>query len=228
MNYIYTMDENQFKFKLNAVVIPLIMVFAIWFVYWIEYYFHTNFNNYGILPKSLKGLRGIFFSPFIHSSAKHLFNNSVPLAVMLWALYYFYNKIANVILIGGLLLTGILTWSFGRPSFHIGASGVVYFLLSFIFFSGIFRKYYRLVALSLTIVFLYGSMVWYIFPMEDKISWEGHLSGFLVGFVYAYLYKNKGPKPEQFQFSENKEFDEMFDENGNFSPPEEIDNHNNE
>ncbi len=216
------MGENQFKFKLNAVVIPFVMVFVIWFVYWIEYYFHTNFNNYGIFPKSIKGLRGIFFSPFIHSSTQHLFNNSVPLAVMLWALYYFYNKIANVILFGGLLLTGILTWSFARPSFHIGASGVVYLLVSFIFFSGVFRKYYRLIALSLTVVFLYGSMIWYIFPMEDKISWEGHLSGFIVGFVFAYLYKNKGPKPEQFQFSENKEFEELFDENGNFVPPEEI------
>ena len=216
------MGENQFKFKLNAVVIPFVMVFVIWFVYWIEYYFHTNFNNYGIFPKSIKGLRGIIFSPFIHSSTKHLFNNSVPLAVMLWALYYFYNKIANVILFGGLLLTGVLTWSFARPSFHIGASGVVYLLVSFIFFSGVFRKYYRLVALSLTVVFLYGSMIWYIFPMEDKISWEGHLSGFIVGFVFAYLYKNKGPKQEQFQFSENKEFEELFDENGNFVPPEEI------
>jgi len=92
-------------------------------------------------------------------------------------------------------------------------------LVSFIFFSGIFRKYYRLVALSLVVVFLYGSMIWYIFPTEERISWEGHLSGFLVGFIFSIIFKKKGPQPEKFVFSENKEFELLFDEDGNFNPP---------
>jgi len=209
------------KFQQNYILIPFFAIVAIWIVYYIEIKFDLNFNKYGIYPKTFLGLRGVIFSPFIHSNTTHLFNNSIPLAVMLGCLYYFYNKIATKVLLIGFMLTGILTWTFARPAYHIGASGVIYFLVSFIFFSGIFRKYYRLIALSLAVVFLYGSMVWYIFPIEQKISWEGHLSGFLIGFVVAYIYKNKGPKPEQFIFTKNDEFDNLFDEDGNYNPPPE-------
>jgi len=212
------MSKTQFTYRRQFFLIPIITLVIIWFVYFIEIQFGFNFNKYGIYPQSIKGLRGILFSPFIHSDFRHLFNNSIPLLVMLGCLYYFYHKIATKVLVIGVLLTGVLTWAIARPSYHIGASGVVYFLVSFIFFSGVFRKYYRLVALSLVVVFLYGSMIWYIFPVEERISWEGHLSGFLVGFLFAFIFRNLGPQPEVFNYSENKEFDELFDEEGNFNP----------
>ncbi|WP_299525074.1 rhomboid family intramembrane serine protease [uncultured Lutibacter sp.] len=215
------MSETNFKFRSNVIAIPVIVIFSIWLIYFIEIKFGFNFNKYGIYPKSLIGLRGILFSPFIHGDTSHLINNSIPLFVMLGCLYYFYQNIANKILLIGLLLTGILTWILGRPSYHIGASGIVYLLVSFIFFSGIFRKHFRLIALSLAVVFLYGSMVWYIFPMEERISWEGHLSGFLVGFTFAFLFRKEGPQPENFTFSKNEEFEKLFDEQGNFNPPPE-------
>lgn len=219
------MDGIPFKFKQNVFIIPFMAIFFIWFLYYIEIKWDFNFNKYGIYPRTFKGLRGVFFSPFIHSNTTHLFNNSIPLAVMLGCLYYFYQKIATKVLIIGILLTGILTWSFGRSSYHIGASGVVYLLVSFIFFSGVFRKYYRLIALSLIVVFLYGSMIWYIFPIKDRISWEGHLSGFLVGLIFAYIFRKKGPQPEKFVYSKNEEFENLFDEDGNFIVSEE--NHEN-
>jgi len=215
------MSDTKFSFQSKSLYIPVIAVVVIWFLYFIEIQFRFNFNKYGIYPQTIKGLRGVIFSPFIHGSAKHLFNNSIPLLAMLWSLYYFYSKIANKVLITGLLFTGILTWSFARSYYHIGASGVVYFLVSFIFFSGVFRKYYRLIALSLVVVFLYGSMIWYVFPVEESISWEGHLSGFFVGFLFAFIFKKEGPQPEKFSYSENPEFEKLFDENGNFNPPEE-------
>ena len=210
------MSEQQFSFQSKSMYIPVLAVVVIWFLYFIEIQFGFNFNKFGIYPQTFKGLRGVIFSPFIHSDIKHLFNNSIPLLAMLWSLYYFYSKIANKVLIIGLLATGLLTWSFARPSYHIGASGMVYMLVSFIFFSGIFRKFYRLIALSLAVVFLYGSMIWYIFPVEERISWEGHLSGFLVGLIFAILFRNLGPKPENFEYSKNEEFESLFDENGNF------------
>jgi membrane associated rhomboid family serine protease len=200
-------------------MVPIMAIVLIWLIYFIEIKFSFNFNKYGIYPKTLKGLRGIFFSPFIHSNTNHLFNNSIPLAVMLTSLYYFYNKIANRVLFFGLILTGLLTWLIARPSLHIGASGIVYLLVSFVFFSGIFRKYYRLTALSLIVVFLYGGMVWYIFPTEERISWEGHLSGFLVGFIFSFIFRKMGPQPEKFNFIKNEEFEKLFDEDGNFNPP---------
>jgi len=199
-----------------TLIVPISVIVIIWGVYFIEINYGFNFNKYGIYPRTFKGLRGIFFSPFIHGSVSHIFNNSIPLAVMLGSLYFFYKKIATKVVLTGIVLTGLLTWSYARPAYHIGASGVVYFLISFVFFSGIFRKYYRLIALSLVVVFLYGSMIWYIFPVEEKISWEGHLSGFLVGFVFAFLFRKQGPQPEQYIFSKNEAFENQFDENGNF------------
>ena len=114
-------------------------------------------------------------------------------------------------------MSGLFCWIIARDSYHIGASGVIYLLFSFIFFSGIIRKHYRLIALSLVVIFLYGGMIWFILPTEDRISWEGHLSGFLIGVLFAFLYRKKGIIKEQYQFSET-EFDLLFDENGNFSP----------
>ena len=218
------MSQGGFKYTSAVIKVPVVAIFLIWFIYLIELKFNLNFNKYGIYPNTFKGLRGILFSPFIHGDIKHLFNNSIPVAVLLGCLFYFYQKIATKVVVWGLLISGLLTWLIGRPSYHIGASGLVYLLVSFIFFSGVFRKYYRLIALSLMVVFLYGSLVWYVFPTEDRISWEGHLSGFIVGFVFAFLFRNRGPVIEKFEFSKNKEFESLFDEEGNFNPPsEEVD-----
>ncbi len=215
------MQKSKSIFPRKFISIPVIAVFLIWLVYFIEIRFGNNFNEYGIYPQTLLGLRGIIFSPFLHGSIEHLLSNSIPLLVMLASLFYFYEGIATRVLLWGIFLTGFLTWTFARQSYHIGASGVVYFLVSFIFFSGVFRKYYRLAAVSLIVVFLYGSTVWYIFPIEEQISWEGHLSGFLVGFIFAFIFRKTGPQPEKFVFSHNPEFDDMFDEHGNFVPPTE-------
>lgn len=198
--------------------IPLILVLSIWFIYWVEIRFGLNFNKYGVLPRTFKGLRGVVFSPFIHSGPSHLFNNSVPLFVLSSIVLLFYRPLAmKVFLLGG-LFTGLLTWIIASEAYHIGASGLVYLLFSFSFFSGLIRQHFRLMAVSFVIIFLYGSMVWYVFPIKEGMSWEGHLSGFIVGAVFAMLYRKKGMVREKFEFSRN-EFDDMFDEEGNFVPP---------
>jgi membrane associated rhomboid family serine protease len=212
-------DESQLKISKSIFFIPILYVVGIWFVYWVEIYFNINFNKYGVLPRDLIGLRGVVFTHFIHSDANHLFNNSIPLFVLLLSTFYFYRDIAYKVLIFGGLLSGLLTWGIARDSYHIGASGIVYLLFSFIFFSGIIRKHYRLVALSLIIIFLYGSMIWYVLPIKDGMSWEGHLSGLLMGLFFAVFYKNKGLTKKEHQFSETA-FDLLFDENGNYAPPE--------
>ena len=187
-------------------------------LYFIEIKFGYNFNKYGVYPREFKGLRGVFFSHFIHSNTKHLFNNSIPLFVLLLSVFMFYKEVALKVLAYGALLTGFLTWIIARESYHIGASGVVYLLFSFVFFSGILKKHFRLVALSLIVIFLYGSMIWYVLPIKDGMSWEGHLSGFVIGLVLAFLYKNKGIKKTEPYFEETA-FDLLFDENGNYAPP---------
>jgi membrane associated rhomboid family serine protease len=214
-------NDHTLSYHKNVFLIPTIAIVIIWVVYWIEIYFGFNFNKYGIFPRDFKGFRGILLSPFIHSDTSHLFNNSVPLFVLLASLFYFYRKIAIKVLLYGIFLSGLLGWTIGRESYHIGASGVIYLLFSFIFFSGIIRKHYRLIAMSLVTIFLYGSMIWLILPTEDRISWEGHLSGFLIGLFYAFFYRNKGITKEEFQFSKT-EFDLLFDENGNLIQEEDV------
>jgi len=207
-------SEKQLQLIKKALVLPAFFVLSIWGVYIIELQFGYNFNKFGIYPRSISGLKGIFFAPFIHSNIWHLFNNSVPLFVLLASINYFYKEVALKIIVFGGLLTGLLTWFFARESYHIGASGLVYLLFSFVLFSGMIRKNYRLIALSLVVIFLYGSMIWYVFPIEDKISWEGHLSGFVVGLILAFLYQKRGISKEEFQFTKTA-FDDLFDEEGN-------------
>jgi membrane associated rhomboid family serine protease len=199
-------------------------VWFLWFIYWIEIKFDFDFVENGIFPRTFYGFQGVIFSPFIHADIEHLYNNSIPLLVLLAALRYFYAKQSIVVIGYGILLSGLITWIIGRDSYHIGASGLIYVLVSFIFFKGIQTKYYRLVALSLTVVIVYGGMVWYIFPKVDAmISWEGHLAGLITGFVLSLIYKTPEYKKiikydwehPDFNPQEDK-FMQRFDEEGNF------------
>ncbi len=215
-------ESKYFKFTNSVVIAPLVGVILIWMVFWLELQLHANFNEYGVCPRTLKGLRGVFLSPFIHGSVEHLYNNTMPLAILTASLFYFYRDIAMKVLVYGLLFSGLFTWSIGRDSYHIGASGMIYVLASFIFFEGVFSKYYRLVALSLVVVFIYGSLLWYVFPIEDGISWEGHLGGFVAGLLLAFFMKAETPSPKKFDWEhedyngEADEFLKHFDEDGNF------------
>jgi membrane associated rhomboid family serine protease len=207
---------------LGVIGYPILFVLLIWLVFWFEIRFGYDFNNFGVKPRDVTGLRGVIFSPFIHSNIKHLFNNTIPLFILSMALFYFYKGISWRVLIVGLLLTGFLTWIIGRPANHIGASGIIYLLASFLFFKGIFSKYYRLIALSFIVVFLYGGLLWFVVPVEPGISWEGHLSGLLIGLLLAVLYKQNIEKPPKYEWEkpdyseENDPFMKHFDENGNF------------
>ena len=196
-------EIGHFKFSNKVVAIPLLAMILIWAVYWLELSLGINFNEFGVMPRTVTGLRGIIFSPFIHGSLEHLYNNTIPLAILLSALWYFYRDVAWKVDVYGVLLSGIITWFIGRTSYHIGASGLIYVLASFVFFKGVFSSYYRLVALSLIVVFIYGSMLWYIFPVKEGMSWEGHLAGFITGLVLAKMVKARIPQTKKYDWERN-------------------------
>jgi membrane associated rhomboid family serine protease len=215
-------SSNPFKFSNHVIVFPLSFVLIIWLVYWFELRFGFRFNDMGIYPRTFSGIGGILFSPFIHGSLEHLYHNSTPLLVLSSALFYFYRFIAWRVLLFGILLSGFLTWLIGSPGYHIGASGIIYVLMSFMLFKGILSKNHHLTALSLLVVFLYGSMLWYVFPVKENISWEGHLSGLTVGLVFAFIFRSSIAKPVRYVW-EDSHYDEAedpflqhFDAAGNF------------
>ena len=214
--------KDNLYFSNDVLLFPLLFLLAIVVVFWIESRFNINLNHLGIYPRKIEGLRGILFSPFIHGDVKHLFNNAIPLLVLTSALFYFYRRIRWKVLIYGLLLTGLFTWIIGRSNIHIGASGVIYMLTAFLMFRGILSKHYQLTALSFSVIFLYGGFIWYIFPTDPKISWEGHLSGFIVGIIFALIF-NKQTLPvkkyiwEKEDYNpDNDPFMKNFDKDGNF------------
>lgn len=195
-----------------SMFIPGVFVILMWLVKIVEILFNLDFTRLGIFPLSLKGLPGIILSPFIHADFHHLFNNSIPLFLLGTALFYFYSEIAVKISLWTYLLTGVFVWLAGRTAWHIGASGLIYGLASFLFFSGIIRKYFRLVALSLLIVFLYGSMIWGIFPgVYKNVSWESHMLGLFSGIALAIRYRNQGPQEPVPEWM-NEDYEEEEDE----------------
>lgn len=168
-----------------------------------------------LIPLNAEGFKGIFFSPFLHGSLDHIASNSLPIFVLLFLLYLFYKPIANKIFLLGWFLTGFLVWLLPPLNFFagnynytciIGASGIVYVLAFFIFFSGVFRWNMKLLTVSLAVAFYYGGLVWGVLPEElfsklsepSRISWQSHLAGALIGGFLAYFYRNQGEKKVKF------------------------------
>lgn len=177
-----------------SAIIPTILVAVMWMIKIIEVLFHLDFSFLGVKPVSPEGIPGIFLFHFIHGDWQHLFANTIPILVLGSALYYFYRPIANRILLILIFSVGLLTWCGARGGVHIGASGLVYGLTFFLMLSGFIRKDKKLIIISLVVVFLYGSLVWGLYPkyaIENNISWEGHLSGFVMGIVLAIYYKGE-------------------------------------
>ena len=185
-------DEKHLLFA--SAIIPTILVAVMWMIKIIEVLFHLDFSFLGVKPVSLEGIPGIFLFHFIHGDWEHLFANTIPILVLGSALYYFYRPIANRILLILIVSVGLLTWCGARGGVHIGASGLVYGLTFFLMLSGFIRRDKKLIIISLVVVFLYGSLVWGLYPkyaIENNISWEGHLRGFVMGIVLAIYYKGE-------------------------------------
>jgi membrane associated rhomboid family serine protease len=217
-------DYHHFKFTPSVWLVPSLLLILIWSVFLIEDTFNVSLTSHGILPRTVSGLQGLVFSPFLHGNLTHIANNSIPLFILTTALIYFYREVSLKVLFYGMLLSGLITWVIGRDSYHIGASSLIYVLVSFIFFKGMMTQYYRLMALSLTVVMIYGGLIWYVFPEVDKqISWEGHLAGLITGFFFAIRFKTPDyVKDIQYNWEkpdfnpEEDAFMKHFDENGNF------------
>ena len=170
--------------------------FLLWLVRTIEWGTASNFGMLGILPRSTSGMVGIITAPLIHGTFIHLLSNTFPLLLLLIAVFYFYDKIALEVFAWIYLITGCWVWIAAREAYHIGASGLVYGLATFLFFSGIFRRDARSVAVAVAIAFLYSGMVQGIMPSSDpNVSWESHLLGSVAGIFCSFYFRklDQGP-----------------------------------
>jgi membrane associated rhomboid family serine protease len=199
---------NEKKKLFQSLLFPAFFVIIIWLVKITEIVFDIDLVYLGLYPLKWRGLIGILTAPLIHADLRHLFDNSIPVFLLSLAIFYFYSPVAYKVFFMTWIITGILVWIGGRSSYHIGASGLIYGFASFLFFSGIIRNSINLLAISLLVVFIYGGLVWGIFPFDYKISWESHLFGALTGFFLALVYRDYGPPPPKELPDDNNENEE--------------------
>jgi membrane associated rhomboid family serine protease len=204
------MLRDEEKRMLRSMVIPGLIVVIMWAVRIIETIGGYDFAFLGIYPLKWAGLLGIITTPFIHADFSHLAANTLPMIILGTGLFYFYRDMALRILILIWLFTGIWVWIGAREAWHIGASGIVYGLAAFILVSGIIRRHTGLMALALVVVFLYGSLIWGIFPEffpNERISWESHLFGMIAGVSLAVYYRREGPQRRRYDWEDEEDDD---------------------
>lgn len=197
----------------RAIFVPLIFICFMVLTFVFEKGMDFDFHAAGLHPRDLKSLGGVFGMLFIHADVSHLFNNVFSFLFLSVSLFYFYREIALKVFGLSIVLSGLFLWIIGRESWHVGASGLIYAIAFFLFFSGIIRKHVPLIAISLVITFIYGSMVWHLFPWQvnDPVSWEGHLSGAFSGLILSVIYRKYGPqKPELEDDEEDMENDDGY------------------
>lgn len=173
------------------------MLAVIWAVFLVEHFLGTNWGHYGVFPREQVGLRGILFMPLLHGSWGHLLSNTPALYALMAMLFFFYPRIASPAFALIYVLAGLATWAFARTGvYHIGASGVVYGLVAFLFWNGIFRRNLKAIVISLVVLFYYGGLFTGIVPGQEGISWDGHLMGAAAGIFAAYVFRNYIEKDE--------------------------------
>lgn len=184
----------------------------LWLIKLVEVLGGLDFSRFGIYPRQLDGLSGVLIAPFIHGSFAHLFANTGPIIVIGTMLLYGYPRSASVLLPVVYLGGGSAVWLFARDAYHIGASGLTFGMLFFVFTVGTLRWERRAIAISLIVFFLYGSMIWGVLPSTPDVSFESHLSGGLVGIVLAFLLQHRDPEPPRKQYSWEREAETDNDE----------------
>ena len=211
-------NSNKPKLNVTKLITPLLFPAVLWAVHLIALLLNEDLSKLGLLPRNLVGLLGIFTSPLIHADFSHLISNTIPLIILGWIIFSFYPKVSYILFLFIYFVTGLLVWIFARQVFHIGASGIVYGLVSFLFFSGIIRRDNTSIALALVITFLYGGLVWGMIPGWKGISWESHLFGAITGLIAAYLFRKIDPPSKKYDWEDEPDDFDVKDLEVSYDP----------
>lgn len=182
------MDKDKKKW-MQSFFPGITFMVLLWFIELVKILFDVNMTRLGILPREWHGLFGVLSAPLIHGDFKHLLSNSFPLVVLSTLMFYFYPKktIETVVCIW--LIGGFWVWIFAGSGYHIGASGIIYGMAAYLVVTGFLRKERSSIAVALIVVFLYGSMIWGVFPIRQGVSWESHLLGAVAGVIIAIYHR---------------------------------------
>ncbi len=183
------MEDKLLNKFLGAVRFACLCILLLWSIHIISWFTGYSFSHWGIYPRELYGVPGILTAPLVHGDLEHLFSNSFPFFLLTGIIYFFYSRVAAPAFIFIYILTGFMVWLFARPVYHIGASGVVYGLMSFILFSGFFRRNIKSITLALVVTVANNGYFYGLVPLKDGVSWESHLFGALVGILVAFIFK---------------------------------------
>lgn len=176
---------------IGSAVVPIRLVFFMWLAFAIDFLYGYDLSIFGVFPRDLIGAIGIITAPLVHADPIHLISNTIPLLFLGPTLFFYYNKIASGVFLRCYFITNLLVWLFARPYLHIGASGLVYGLASFLIFFGFFRRDFLSLIISLIVLLLYGSIFYGILPTNSHISWESHLAGGVVGAITAVQFRKR-------------------------------------
>lgn len=188
-----------------------VFIIAIWGVYGLNEILNLQWRQWGNHPREWSHWWGLFTYPFLHGDLEHLWNNTATFFTLNSLLFYFYRSIALKTWLWLFFLSGLGLWVFATGGNHIGASGLIYGLAAFLFASGVFRDSKLLLRVSLLVAFLYGGMVWWMLPIDEHISWQGHVAGAVSGVVLAWALRKKGPLPDLNIFSGDSDDDPLPD-----------------
>lgn len=208
MSQAFSNPENDWHSLRRSFSIAVSFAALLWLIKLAELFFGLDIFQYGVYPRSLGGLMGIIWAPLIHGSISHLFANTAPIIILGTTLLYGYPRSARIVIPAIIAGSGLGVWLFARSAFHIGASGLTFGMMFFIFTMGVLRWDRRAITLSLLVFFLYGGMIWGIFPMAPEISFESHFFGAVTGVIFAFLLKGYDPAPPKKRYSWEDEAEE--------------------
>jgi membrane associated rhomboid family serine protease len=207
--------DKKLSDTLYIIRFPVLLIVLLWAIEFYELFSGNDLHRWGIFPREWDSFLGILTAPFIHSDFEHLISNTVPLFTLSSVMVFFYRKVAVPSYVLIQFLTGFAVWIFARPSYHIGASGVVYGLVSMVFWSGVFRRNIKSIVLALIVVIMYSGYFYGVLPNKEGVSWESHLFGGIVGIFAAFLFKNIKEEDEK----ESRYSWELEEDEGQFLLP---------
>lgn len=196
----------------NAVFAAGCVVGFLWIIWFCDVMFSLDLYRFGVYPRETHGLKGVLLGPLIHGSFEHLFANTLPLFILGTGFLYTYPKSARIGFPVIFLGSGLSVWLLARESYHFGASGLTHGLMFFLFVAGVLRRDRQSIALSMLVFFLYGGMIWSIFPQEPGISFESHFFGAMIGLALAIFLRKHDPAPPR------KRYDWEDEEQGDEDP----------